>query len=58
MSEIEVIIESAPKYNGNPEIVFEWCKNLETHLLNRKWETIPNKEVKRFHASQEQLEKR
>ena len=20
-------------YNGNPEIMFEWCKNLETFLL-------------------------
>ena len=26
-------IERAPKYDGNPEIMFEWCKNLETHLL-------------------------
>ena len=34
--------------------------NLETHLLNGKWGTIPNKDVKGcwFHALQEQLEKR
>ena len=39
-------IESAPKYSGNLEKVFEWCKNLETHLINYKWETVPDNEVK------------
>ena len=34
-----------PKYDGNPEKVFEWCKNLEkTHLNNHVWETIPEKD--------------
>ena len=28
-------ITSAPEYNGNPELVFEWCKNLENDLLNQ-----------------------
>ena len=59
MCKIEVVIEeriqdfiqSASKYNGNPEIVLKWCKNLETHLLNSKWETIPNKDVKRMLVS-------
>ena len=32
-------IERAPKYDGNPEIMFEWCENLETHLRNDDWET-------------------
>ena len=27
------LIERAPKYDGNSETVFEWCKNLENHLL-------------------------
>ena len=34
-----------PKYDGNPEKVFEWCKNLEkTHLNNHVWETIPEQD--------------
>jgi len=39
---VQGFIERAPKYDGNPEILFEWCKNLETHLINGEWETIPN----------------
>jgi len=30
---VQGFIERAPKYDGNPEIIFEWCENLETHLL-------------------------
>jgi len=45
---IHDVIESPPKYNGNPEILFYWCKNLEPRLLNSKWETIQNKDVKRM----------
>ena len=26
--------------------MFEWCKNLETHLLNEDWETIQDKDLK------------
>ena len=26
-------IERTPKYYPNPEIMFEWCENLGTHLL-------------------------
>ena len=48
---IHDVIESAPKYNGNPEILFDWCKNLETHLFKGKWETIQNKDVKRVLVS-------
>ena len=59
MCKIEVVIEerkqdfiqSASKYYVNPEIVLEWCENLETHLLNSKWEKIPNKDVKRMLVS-------
>ena len=25
-------VKTAPKYDGNPEKVFEWCEHLETHL--------------------------
>ena len=28
--------------------MFEWCKNLETHLINVEWETIPTEAVKRM----------
>ena len=41
-------IESFPNYSGNPEKVFEWCENLETHLFNCKWKMIPNEDVKRM----------
>ena len=30
---VQNFIERAPKYDGNPQIMFEWCKNLETYLL-------------------------
>ena len=26
--------------------MFEWCENLETHLINYEWKTIPDKNVK------------
>ena len=41
-------MNSVPKYNGNPEKILEWCKNLETHLFNNDWEMIPNNAVKRM----------
>ena len=41
----------APKHSGNPEKVFERCKNLETHLFNCKWETIPNEDLIRMLGS-------
>ena len=31
--------------------MFEWCKNLETHLLKDGWETIPDKDIKRMMVS-------
>ena len=43
-----IFFESAPKYNGNPEKVFKWCENLETHLFNHEKETITNEAVKRM----------
>ena len=45
---INDFIESAPKYSGNLEKVFGWFKNLETHLINYKWETVPDNDVKRM----------
>ena len=27
-------VNSAPKYSGNPEKVFKWCDNLETHFFS------------------------
>ena len=38
----------APKYDGKPEKVLKWCKDLEHHLFKHKWEKIPNKSVKRM----------
>jgi hypothetical protein len=37
-----------PNNNGNTEIMFEWCEDLGTHLLNGKWEIIPNKYIKKM----------
>ena len=48
---IQCFEERAPKYNGNPEKVLEWCENLGNHMFNHKWETIPNEEVKRMLCS-------
>ena len=31
---IQDFIKRAPKYDRNPEAMFKWCENLETHLLN------------------------
>ena len=43
---MQSFVGNAPKYNGNLEKMFEWCKSLETHLINYKWETIPDKDVR------------
>ena len=42
-------IERSPKYD--PEKMFEWWENLETHLLNDNWEAIPEKDIKRMMVS-------
>ena len=46
-----IFIEKATKYDGNPEIMFDWCENLETHLLNDELETIPDKDFKKMLVS-------
>ena len=38
----------APTYDGNPSKVFDWCGELEKHLLRFKCEKIPNDAVKRM----------
>ena len=38
----------AQKYDGHPEKVLKWCKDLEHHLFKHKWEKIPNESVKRM----------
>ena len=48
---IQNFIERAPKYDENPETLFEWSENLETHLFNDDWETIPNEYLKRMIVS-------
>ena len=45
---VQDFIERAPKYNGNPETMFEWCENLETYLQNDDGETIQDKNTKRM----------
>ena len=30
---VQGFIEKAHKYDENPEIIFDWCENLGTHLL-------------------------
>jgi hypothetical protein len=44
-------IERAPKFDGNPEVMFKWYENVETHLLNDDWETILDKVIKRMMVS-------
>ena len=35
-------------YDSNPSKVFDWCGELEKHLLRFKCETIPNDVIKRM----------
>ena len=39
-------IEWAPKYDGNPEIMFDGATTWKLHLHNDEWETVPDKDVK------------
>ncbi len=45
---IEIEVMSFPKYNRSLEKMFEYCKKLETHLINYKWETISDYDMKRM----------
>jgi len=45
---IQSFVENAHKYDGILEKMFKWCKNLETHLINYRWETIPDKDVRQM----------
>ena len=38
----------APKYDGNPKKVFDWCQRLENHLSNFEWEQMPNDGIKKM----------
>lgn len=38
----------APKYDGNPKKVFDWCQQLENHLSNFEWEQISNDGIKKM----------
>ena len=39
---------SAPPYDGNPSKVFDWCGELEKHLLRYKCDTIPKNTIKKM----------
>ena len=38
-AEMRVFVRTAPRYEGNPEKVFQWYENLEAHLYDKEWET-------------------
>ena len=38
-AEMRVFVRTAPRYEKNPEKVFQWYENLEAHLYDKEWET-------------------
>ena len=36
---MRVFVRTVPRYEGNPEKVFQWYENLEAHLYDKEWET-------------------